>query len=154
MSRRTGRPKISSASSISPTSSLSRLRTVSFISGLARRARPQCRWERQSVGGLAFDGVLDKHEPARAPRHRPLDHQHAALGIGPDHLEALGSDPLRAQMSCHLLVLEGLPRRLALTGGAVAAMRDRNAMTSAQPAEIVPLHCASKTLANTNASHI
>src|SRR6202008_3864811 len=112
------------------------------------RRGAQRRRERQSLGGLAFHGILDEHEPARASRHRSLDHQHTAFGIGRDHLEALGGDPLGPKMSRHFLVLKGLARRLTLTGRAVAPMRYRNAVTGTQTAEIVPLHRASEALAD------
>src|SRR5262249_48931294 len=61
---------------------------------------------------------------------------------------------LGAEMASHLLVLEGLARVLPLSGGAEAAMRDRDAVRSAQPAEIPPLHAAGIALADARASHI
>src|ERR1051325_10758593 len=172
MSPRTGSPNTSSANSMSPTSWLSRLRTVSFMPRLplsarfppaslpARAPRRPRRWrrrpprprgasqgrrERQTVGRLALDRILDQHPAAFAARHRALDHQQAALGIGDNHLQALRRYPLGPEMAGHLLVLEGLARVRALPGRAVAAVRDRDAVGRAQPAEIVPLHRAAAT---------
>src|ERR1700730_148550 len=57
-------------------------------------------------------------------------------------------------MSGHLLVLEGLARGLTLAGRAMAAVRDRDAVSGSQPAEIMPLHRAGKTLADADTDHI
>src|SRR5206468_1424384 len=62
--------------------------------------------------------------------------------------------PLGPQVTRHLLVLEGLARRLALAGRPVAAMRDRDAVAGAQAAEIMPLHRPSEPLADAGADDI
>src|SRR5215471_5764881 len=162
MSPRTGRPKMSSASSMSPTSSLSRLRTVSLISSAPRRAlgfSPSRRLtqrsrKRQPFRRLAFDRILDEDIAARAARHRSFDHQDIAFGVGRDHFETLGGHPFGPQMSRHLFVLEHLSGRCALPGRTMAAMRDRYPVAGAQSSEIMALHRTGKSLADTGAGDI
>src|SRR6185437_9355206 len=144
MSRRTGRPKIASDSSMLPTSLLSRFLTWSFMSlasalgrcGLRRGA--QRRREGQILGRFALGRVLHQHIAAFGAWHRPLDEEKPALGVGRDHAQVLRGDALVAVMTCHLLVLEHLARVLALPGRAVAAVRNRDAVRRAQTAEIMP----------------
>src|SRR5262249_30480057 len=69
-------------------------------------------------------------------------------------LQALRRDPLGAQMTGHLLILEHLAGILPLPGRTVAAMRDRNAVGRAEAAEIVALHRAGEALADAGAGHI
>src|SRR6266850_8295223 len=57
-------------------------------------------------------------------------------------------------MPRHLLVLKGLARILTLTGRTMTTMRDRYAVTGAQPAEIMPLHRAGKALADRDSDHV
>src|SRR6478735_2259612 len=57
-------------------------------------------------------------------------------------------------MARHLLVLEGLARILAVAGGAVRAVADRNAVRRLEAGEVPPLHRAGKTLALADAGDI
>src|SRR6185312_1900298 len=57
-------------------------------------------------------------------------------------------------MTGHLLVLEGLARILAAAGRTDRAVRDRNAVRSAQAAEIPALHAARKTLADRGTGNV
>src|SRR5580765_624032 len=94
MSLRTGRPKIASGRSISPTVLLSKLVTDDFIalfllvrrfvglrlgSGLLCALAQGCR-ERQILRRGALLGVLDQDEAARRTRDRALDHDQPAIG--------------------------------------------------------------------------
>src|SRR5690348_10507880 len=125
MSRRTsGRPKISSASSMLPTSLLSRLVILSFISTALRRRLPQCRRERQALGRRALGRVLHQHIGAIEARHRARHVDEPSLGIRRDDLQILRGHAVDTVMAGHLLVLEHLARVLALARRAVAAMRD------------------------------
>src|SRR6185437_1697762 len=96
MSRRTWTPNTPSSSSISPTSSLSRFLTWSFISlvsrlrrlasgafgrGLARRRLPDRRREGQLLGRRALHRVGHQDIAAGAARHRAAQHDEAALGV-------------------------------------------------------------------------
>src|ERR1700756_666653 len=99
MSPRLGSPNTSSESSISPSSSLSRLRTVSFISSSSlgalggSRRLPQRGGERQALGRPPLRRIFDEDKPSGTAGNRSLDHQNAAFGIGCDDLEALGGYP-------------------------------------------------------------
>src|SRR6185437_7280135 len=158
MSRRTGRPKISSARSMLPTLLLSRSVTESFMSlpslggrrgGLSERGR-----ERQALRRLALRRIAHQDIAAIGAGHGAFDHDEAALGIALDDAQVLRRHPVVAIVARHLLVLEDLAGILALTGRAVAAMRDRDAVRSAQAAEIVPLHDAGKAAALARAGDI
>src|SRR6185437_7502317 len=158
MSRRTGRPKISSARSMLPTLLLLRSMTESFMSlpslggrrgGLSERGR-----ERQALRRLALRRIAHQDIAAIGAGHGAFDHDEAALGIALDDAPVLRRHPVVAIVARHLLVLEDLAGILALTGRAVAAMRDRDAVRSAQAAEIVPPHDAGKAAALARAGDV
>src|SRR5690606_8633666 len=159
MSLRTGTAKISSESSISPTVSLSRLRTSAFISlPLGRRGRlcstADRRRERHVLRRLALHRVLDRHIALRCARHGTAHQEEAALGVDRDDAQVLGRDARAAGVARHLLVLEGAARVLPLAGGTVAAMRDRNAVRRVETAEIVALHDALEAFADRRAGDV
>src|SRR5579875_1014227 len=142
--RTSGRPKTSSARSISPASLFSRLVTLSFISASRLRLLrfAQRRRERQTLRCRTLRRVLYEDIGAVEAGHRADDVDEAALGIGAEDLQILRGHAFDAVMAGHLLVLEGLARILALTRRAVAAVRDRNAVGRAQAAEIPAAHRA------------
>src|SRR5215469_9176603 len=99
MSRRTtGSPKTSSARSISPDSLLSRLVTLSFISGPRLRLLrvTERRRERQILGRRALCRVLHQHVGAVVTGHRADYEDQAALGIRGEDLQILRGDALDA----------------------------------------------------------
>src|SRR5690242_4937427 len=145
MSRRTtGSPKTSSARSISPASLFSRLVTLSFISGPRLRLLrfSERRRERQILRRRALRGVLHQYVGAVVTGHRADHEDQAALGVRSEDFQILRGNALDAVMTGHLLVLEGLAGILALTGRAMAAMRNRDTVRCAQAAEIPPPHGA------------
>src|SRR5579872_3741080 len=171
MSRRTGAPNTASGRSISPTSLLSRFLTETFISLASRLGSLGRRFRRGGLGlgGLergrerqlrvlrelpALGRIADQHEAALVAGDCALDQDDAALGVGGDYLEVLRGDPGRPHVARHALVLEDLAGILALTGRAVAPVRDRDAVGRAQAAEVVPLHDALEAAADADAGHV
>src|SRR6185437_14507621 len=159
MSRRTGRPKISSARSMLPTLLLSRSVTESFISlpslgGRRRVGLPERGRERQALRRFALGGIAHQDIAALGAGHGAFDHDEAALGVALDDAQILRGHAMVAVMARHLLVLEDLAGILALPGRAVAAMRDRDAVGGTQPAEIVPPHDARKAAALARAGDV
>src|SRR5258708_19153223 len=161
MSGRTAMPKMSSDSSISPTSWLSRFFIVSFIllgpclsrrrlaGRLGRRRRigltPDRRWERQILRLLALHRVLDEDVTAVASRHGAAHHDEATFDIGGDDAQILRGHPDIAHMAGHLLALEGLARVLTLAGRTEAAMRDRDTVRASQTPGMLAIHAACAT---------
>jgi hypothetical protein len=74
--------------------------------------------------------------------------------VDADHLQVLHGDPPVAHVSGHLLALEHPARILAIAGRAVRAVRNRHAVTGAQPLETPALHGAGEALADAGAAHI
>jgi hypothetical protein len=91
---------------------------------------------------------------ALGARNRALDHDQAALDVGPDDLDVLRGDAARTHVPGHLLVLEGLAGVLAAAGRTDRAVRDRHAVRGAQPAEVPALHAAGETLADRGAGDV
>jgi hypothetical protein len=87
----------------------------------------------------------------RAQRHGQTK---SALGIDADDLQILNRDALVAEVAGHLLAFEDLARILALAGGAVRTVRNRDAVCGAQAAEVPALHGAGEALADADASDI
>src|SRR6266568_7990591 len=139
MSGRTATPKMSSLSSISPASWLSRFFIVSFMllrPCLGRRRlggrrcrlglASDCRRERQIFRRLALHRILDEDVAAIAARYCTAHHDQPALDVGRDDAQILRRDPNVAEMAGHLLTLEGLTGILPLAGRTKAAMRHRD----------------------------
>src|SRR5690606_4631454 len=95
-----------------------------------------------ALGRRLLDGVADLDPAALGARNRTLDHDQAALDVGPDDTQVLRRDPTVAHMAGHLLALEHLAGVLALASRAVRTVRHRHAVRGAQTAEIPALHGA------------
>ena len=93
-------------------------------------------------------------QPPLAPGTAPRIMQQAALDVGLDDDEVLRRDALVAHVAGHLLALEHLAGVLALTGRAVRAVADRDAVRGAQTAEVPALHGALEALALARARHV
>ena len=72
--------------------------------------------------------VIDGDPAALGAGHRALDENKPASRVRTDHLEVLLGAVAGAHVSRHLLVLEYFTRILSLSGGAVRAVRDRDAV--------------------------
>src|SRR5262249_36330310 len=171
MSGRGSRPKIASDSSTEPAalpssdmtfSSMSRTLLLGRLFGgtgagirgrLALRQAELARLGRL-LRQLLLDRVAQRDPAALGARHRAFDQNEAALGIGLHHLEIERGDALDPQVASHLLVLEGLAGILPATGGAVRAVRDRDAVRGAQTREIPALHRTGKALADRGAGDV
>src|SRR3546814_6817854 len=70
----------------------------------------------------------DDHVAARRARHGALDRDQAALGVDPDHLEALRALAHGTHVAGHLLARENATGRLPLADRARRAMRQRVAV--------------------------
>src|SRR5262245_16217274 len=157
-------PKISSDTVTEPAASPARVVTVSSMSrallsrfrGGGRRARRNCRRgcalgrraEFAGFGGILGKRLLDRvphHDPATlGAGHRSFNQNEAPLDVGLNHAQIEGGDPLDAEMSGHLFVLEGFAGVLTAAGTADRAMRDRDAVRCAQASEVPALHAARK----------
>src|SRR5208337_4344071 len=135
----------SSLSSMLPADEASRVITSAFISP------PLPRQLRRSFRQRPLYGVA-QHDPAAfCARNRAADKDQAPLYIGTYHLQVLRGDPLVAIMPGHFLTCEGLAGVLAVAGRTVAAVRDRDAVSCAQAAEVPALHGAREPLADARA---
>src|SRR4051794_17107827 len=113
--------KISSGKSTEPALALSKVVISTCIA--ASSAREASRIGRV-IRALALHRVAHQHELALRAGDRALDHQQTLLGIDRCHLEIERRHPLDTQMARHLLVLEGAPRVLTVTGRTMASMAD------------------------------
>src|SRR6476659_8676448 len=173
MSARGSRPKMASESSTEPASvpssdmifsSMSRAlligrrgfrrRRLGVARGRLRIGQAELARLRCLLRQLLLDCVPQRDPTALGTRHRTLAQDEAALDIGPHHLEIQRGDAIDAHMARHLLVLEGLARILPPAGRADRAMRDRDTMRGAQPAEIPAFHAAGEALADRSPGHI
>src|SRR5262249_25528227 len=108
----------------------------------------------RTFGERALHCIVDHNPATFGARDRAADHDQSTLRIGLHHAQILRRDVHVTHMAGHLLAFEYLAWVLALPGRAMASMADRNAVRSAQAAEIVALDDASKTLADARARHI
>jgi hypothetical protein len=83
-----------------------------------RRQDRRCR----AKGFLTASFRIVTQPPLRS-RHRALDHDEAALGVGLDNLKVLRRHADGAHVASHLLALEHLAGILALAGRAMRAVR-------------------------------
>src|SRR5258706_3382 len=117
------------------------------------RARPVPFW-RLGLGRLLPRRLGDlprgTDDPVAAVRagHRALHEQQLPLGVDAHHLEIGNRAARAAQMPGHALAREDAPGRLVLAGGARHPVRDRVAMGSVLPAEVIALDDASESLAD------
>src|SRR5438876_1100394 len=140
MSGRGSSPKIASLSSTEPADLPSSVVTLSSMSRpLAarlghesrrrsrgfRRDRTKRARLRRFLRQVLLDRVAHGDPAALRAGNRALDQDEAARDIGLDDLEIERGDPLDAEMTRHLLVLEGLARILPAAGRTVRAMRGR-----------------------------
>src|ERR1700733_10884410 len=135
MSVRGCNPKISSETVTEPDSLPSRPVTFNSISRASRFLPDRNRRRRRVVGELEFTGLrhavrqlllhcIAHRDPAAFDTgHRTLDHDQAALDIGLHDFEIKRSHAVDAEMSRHLLVLEGPARVLTATGRTDRTMR-------------------------------
>src|SRR5580698_865676 len=152
-------PKISSDNVTEPESLPSRPVTFSSMSRtprvLANRNRRRRRvvghlelaWLRRTVRQLFLHRVPHRDPAAFDARNGAFDHDQAALYIGLNYFQIERGDPVDAEMTRHLLVLEGLARILAATGRTDRTMRNRHAVSGAQAGKIPALHTTGPTLA-------
>src|SRR4029079_14288582 len=101
-----------------------------------------------------LDRVAHGDPAALGARHRAFDHDEAALDVGLHALEIERGDALGAHVARHLLVLEGLAGVLAAAGRTDRAVRHRDAVRGAKPAEVPALHAAGKAFADRGAGDI
>src|SRR3984885_8499619 len=159
MSARGSSPKISSDTVTEPELLPSRLVAFSSMSRTPRVLADRNRSRRRIIGNLELarlwrtvrqlllHRVAHRNPPAFDARNGAFHHDQAALNIGLHHLQIERGDPLDAEMTRHLLVLEGPARILATAGRADRTMRDRHAMAGAQAGEIPAFHAAGPALA-------
>src|SRR5262249_6029847 len=90
------------------------------------------------------------HRDPAAPRAGDcaLDQYQSPCDVGLHPAQIERGDPLDAEMARHLLVLDRLAGILPPAGRTMRAVRDGNAVRSAQAAEIPALHRTGKTLAD------
>src|SRR5262245_118649 len=155
MSTRGSRPKMSSDTVTPPAALPSRVVTFSSISrALLRFAsrssvrQPEFARFRQILRQRLLDGIAHRDPAAVVAGDRALDQDEAALDVGLHHLEIERGDALDAHVASHLLVLEGLAGILTAAGRAVRAVRDRDAVSGAQAAEIPAFHRTGEALAD------
>src|SRR3546814_17274218 len=96
----------------------------------------------------------DDHVAARRARHGALDRDQAALGVDPDHLEALRALAHGTHVAGHLLARENATGRLPLADRARRAMRQRVAVRRVAHLEVPALDRALATLALGHAVHV
>src|SRR3984957_13593350 len=166
MSARGSSPKISSDTVTEPELLPSRLVTFSSMSRTPRVLADRNRSRRLIVGNLElarlwrgvrqllFHRVAHRDPSAFDARNGAFHHDQAALNVGLHHLQIERGDPIDAEMTRHLLVLEGPARILPAAGRTDRPMRDRHTMGGAQAGKIPALHAASPALAGRNAGHI
>src|SRR6266511_3923150 len=172
MSALGSRPKIASGTSTEPAALPSSDTTLSSMSRtLARAGRAlfgcfglgcgDCRLRQTEFAGLwSFLRQLFLHcVPQRDPtalgaRHRALDQDQSALGVGLHHLEIERGDALDSHVARHFLVREGLARILTAAGRTDRTMGDGHTMRGAQPAEVPALHAARKAFTDRGAGHV
>jgi hypothetical protein len=146
MSARGVAPKISSGSSVVPSSPLSKF--------LARGGRDQTSGlGRIGVQG-ALDGVAHQHETAGRAGDSAADHDQAFVGVDGRDFDIERGDALVTHMAGHLLAGKGLAGVLPVAGGAGAAMADRHAVAGFEAGEVPALHGAGETLAFAGAANI
>src|ERR1700730_15371909 len=166
MSLRGSRPKISSESCTEPAALPSSVVTFNSISHallLGRRCR--CRLA-ASVGQAELarlrrvfrqcllDGIAHRDPAALGAWNGAFDDDQAARDVGLHHAQIERGDAIDAHVTGHLLVLEGLAGVLASAGRTDRAMRYRDTVGGAKPAEIPALDAAGKTLADRGAGDI
>jgi hypothetical protein len=110
--------------------------------------------ERKLDVRLALLGIADQHPAAGGAGHRAADQDQSPVLVGRDHLQVLHRGAGVAHMAGHLLALPHLAGLLAVAGRAVAAVRDRDAVTGPQAGEVVPFHGPRKALADAGADHV
>src|SRR5690606_34469976 len=89
----------------------------------------------------------DDDVAARRARHGALDRDQAALGVDPDHFQALRALALRTHVARHLLAREHAARRLPLADRTRRAVRQRVAVRRVAHAEVPALDRALGALA-------
>src|SRR5258705_150400 len=161
MSERGSRPKIPSGSVTEPEALPSSVVTFNSMSRPLLLGRRGGRVRQTELAGhgqvlrkLLLHRVAQRDPAALGAGHRALDQDEAALDVGLHHLEIERGHPVDAHVARHLLVLEGLARVLAATGGTDRTVRNRHAVRSAQSAEIPPLHAAGEALADRGAGDV
>src|SRR6478609_10051781 len=163
MSVRGSRPKIASESWTEPASLPSRVVTFSSISRallLGRSLSLLAAGDLELAGLRSFlrqrllDGIAHRDPAALGAGHGAFDQDQAARDVGLHHAQIERGDAVDAHVAGHLLVLEGLAGILTAAGRTDRAMRYRNAVGGAQPAEIPALHAAGKALADRGAGDV
>src|SRR5688572_3881011 len=176
MSLRTGTANTPSASSISPALPPSMVLTAIFMvlslsrrpsgfGGICRRrfrrgsrrlasSLAQAGRVRRILGAGALGGVLDDDVAAARAGDGAGDQQQALLVVGGDDLEVLRGHALVAVVAGHLLAGEGAAGILAVTGRAVAAVRDRHAVAGFQAVEVPAHHRAGEAAADGGADDV
>src|SRR6202040_3124690 len=157
MSLRGSRPKMASESWTEPAALPSRVVTFSSISRallLGRRFRSLLAAGDLELAGLRrflrqrlLHGVAHRDPSALGAGNGAFDQDEAALDIGLHHAQVERGDAVDALVARPLLFFEGLAGILTPAGRTDRAMRYRDAVGGAKPAEIPALHAAGKTLA-------
>src|SRR3954467_3916558 len=155
MSWRGSRPKMVSESWTEPASFPSRVVTFNSISRLLR-SRSSVRFASNlELAGLRsflrqrlLDGVAHADPAALGTGNGAFDEDQTALDIELNDPKVERGDAVDAHVTGHLLVLPGLARVLTATGRTDRTVRDRDAVSGAQTAEVPALHTAGKTLAD------
>src|SRR5438270_52211 len=164
MSARGSRPKISSESWTEPAALPSRVVTFSSISRallLGRRFRSLLAAGHLELAGLRrflwqrlLHRIAHRDPSALGTGNGAFDQDQAALDVGLHNAQIERGDAIDAHVARHLLVLEGLAGILTSAGRTDRAMRYRDTVGGAKPAEIPALHAAGKTLADRGAGDV
>src|SRR6266436_3679593 len=164
MSWRGSRPKISSESWTEPAALPSRVVTFSSISRallLGRRFRGLLAICDLELAGLRrflrqrlLHGVAHRDPSALGAGNGAFDQDQTALDVGLHHAQIERGDAVDTHVAGHLLVLEGLAGVLTSAGRTDRAMRYRDTVGGAKPAEIPALHAAGKTLTDRGAGDV
>src|ERR1700722_12391969 len=165
-SARGSSPKTSSLSSKEPAAEPSIDVMSNFMASLSRcrfgrwgaRARfgvdAELAGQRRLLRQRLLHRVAHRDPASGVPRHRALDQNETAVGVGADDTKVLRRHLIRSHMAGHFLVLPGLAGILTATGRPMRTMRDRHAVCGAQAAEVPPLHRAGEALADRHTSDI
>ena len=103
---------------------------------------------------MFFHRIGDTDVAVPGAWNRALNQDQAPFRIGADDHQVLGGDGDVAHLAGHLLALEYLARVLALAGGPLGTVTDRNPMGSPKPGKTMPFYDAGEALADGGAGHV